>query len=263
MKAPSYNPEWPDEVKALYQHDMEQYWDKTLSPNQWNQYQSMLKQLTSITNNVSGLRILDVGCAQATLPLLLAEQGHCVTAIDLRQNSLDYAASRFEFGDIEFIQGNVLDLHLETRFDLIYANQIIEHLVYPRQMLSCLKTLLNPGGRLVVSTPNHGYLVSKHPTFTQLGDPKEWEHKQFTADGSGHFFAYTKAELIDLFKASKLKKIEVRVCETPFISGHMKLRYLHKILPYRVLSALDRLILRIPFLRNCLGHQLIVIGERS
>jgi 2-polyprenyl-3-methyl-5-hydroxy-6-metoxy-1,4-benzoquinol methylase len=67
---------------------------------------------------------------------MLAERGHEVLAIDLRQPLLDYAASRYTHGDIEFRGANVLEIDTDRRFDLIFANQIIERLVYPEKLVS-------------------------------------------------------------------------------------------------------------------------------
>jgi len=262
MIKPEYDDNWPDDVKALYKHDMEEFWDKTLVPNKWNQYKNLLDTYLRMAEPDKSLDILDVGCAQATLALLLAEQGHNVLAIDLRQESLDYAKSRYQSGNIRFLQHNVLEVELTEKFDLIYANQLIEHLVYPSTMIDRLKSMLKPGGKLVIATPNHSYLISGHPSFTELGDPKQWEHMQFSADGDGHFFAYKEQELVALFSRSGLNNITSQVLEIPFLSGHLKVRYLHRFLPYAVLNFFDRLLLSTPFLRRYVSHQLIVSGIR-
>lgn len=262
MKAPKYDKTWSEEVQALYQHDMEQYWDSTLSIHQWNQYKNLLSTYLSIPSPTEKMSVLDVGCAQATLALLLAEQGHNMTAVDIRQESLDYAVSRYEHGDINFVRGNVLELKLDRKFDLIFANQIVEHLVYPGEMIQRLSQLLTSEGRLVISTPNWKYIKNNLPSYEALGDPKKWEHKQFTADGDGHFFAYKEAELIELFQRNAFSSVEVKYFETPVISGHMKFRYMHKLLPYKILSAVDRAILKIPMLKQLMSHQIMVIGSR-
>ncbi len=260
MKKPNYNDNWSQSVKLLYKHDMEEFWDKSLVPNKWNQYQNLLNTYKALVPDKRKLDILDVGCAQGTLALILAEKGHKVTAVDLRQESLDYAQSRYEKGEIEFIQQNVLEAKLEKSYDLVFANQLIEHLVYPEKMVNTLKKMLKPGGKLIVATPNHSYSKCKLPTFTELGNPKDWEEKQFTADGDGHFFAYTTEELETIFEQCGIQNINCSLFETPFISGHMKLRYLHKIVPFKVLKVLDSIVLSLPFMRKRLSHQIVISG---
>lgn len=263
MKTPVFDSSWPEEVIALYTHDMQEIWDDAIAVQIWNQYHNQLKLYKAFAPREKVLDILDAGCAQATLALQLAEAGHRVVAIDLRQEFLDYAARRYEHGKIDFIQGNVLELRLGKTFDLIFANQIIEHLVYPMEMVERLKTLLKSGGRLVITTPNWHYLMNSLPSFTELGDPKQWEHRQFTADGDGHFFAYKGAELRQIFVQAGMVQVDTRFFESPWISGHMKLRYLHGMMPVEVLKSLDRLLLSLPVLGKRFSHQLLVTGVQT
>jgi 2-polyprenyl-3-methyl-5-hydroxy-6-metoxy-1,4-benzoquinol methylase len=240
---------------------MQEIWDASLARHVWNQYHNQLNVYLRLADGFDRLDILDVGCAQGTLALQLAERGHRVWAVDIRQQFLDYAASRYERGAVHFICGNALELDIDQRFDLIFANQIVEHLVHPLEFTERLVRLLKPGGRLVATTPNADYIKSNLPTFSQLGDPAQYEHRQFTADGDGHFFAYRAGELTDVFEKSGLARVTIRYFETPFISGHLKVRHLHSFVPVSVLSAFDRLMLGLPGIARRFSHQLMVIGS--
>lgn len=263
MRPPVFNPQWPDDVQAVYRHDMQEMWDSQIARHIWNQYHNQIDLYVSLTEGTTNLDILDVGCAQGTLALLLAERGHKVWAMDIRQPFLDYAASRYENGDIQFICGNAMELSLTQKYDLIFANQIVEHLVYPVEFTQRLKRWLKPDGRLVMTTPNAKYLKNSLPTFTELGDPQQYSHLQFTADADGHFFAYLGEELKSIFEQAGLANIRVECFESPLISGHMKVRHLHPILPASILRALDRLVLGMPILGKRLAHQLMVVGTLS
>jgi SAM-dependent methyltransferase len=263
MKAPIFDPTWPEDVILLYKHDLQEIWDDAIAIQIWNQYHNQLEKYKELAPSERALDILDVGCAQATLALQLAEIGHRVMAIDLRQQFLDYAASRYEHGEIDFVQGNVLELQLDRQFDLIFANQIVEHLVYPVKMVEGLRRFLKPGGRLVVTTPNWHYVMNSLPSFTTLGEPEQWEDRQFTADGDGHFFAYKSTELRRIFVQVGMVQVETRHFESPWISGHMKLRFLHGMLPVRILRHLDRLLLSLPVLGKRFSHQLLVTGIQA
>jgi SAM-dependent methyltransferase len=261
MIPPVFNPAWPEDVQALYRHDMQEIWDRHLTPQIWNQYHNQLDYYLAIAGN-GPLNILDVGCAQGTLALLLAERGHHVTAVDIRPQFLEYAQSRHSHGDVRFLTANVLQDELPGGQDLIFANQIIEHLVYPAELLARLRNLLKPGGRLVATTPNGQYLKNDLPSYGALGDPKDWEHLQFSADGDGHFFAYRASELEGIFRTTGFSAIRRQFFETPFISGHMKLRHLHGFTPTVLLRAADRALLAVPGLGRASAHQLLVMGTR-
>jgi len=258
MKAPVFNEQWSPEVQRIYEHDMREIWDPSIARHIYNQYQAQLELYMGEVPSDTPLRILDVGCAQATLALMLAEKGHRVTAVDLRTEFVEYAKMRHTSGDITFVVGDALEFESDQKFDFIFANQIVEHLVYPEKFLSGLGALLEPGGRMVVTTPNHGYLKNDHPSFTELGDPEGHEHRQFTADGDGHFFAYTRGELQQIANAAGFSSADVVSFETPWISGHLKFRYLHRVLPFRLLRTLDALTRRLPVVGHDLSHQLML-----
>ena len=246
-------------MQALYRHDMQEIWDRRLAPHVWNQYHNQLDTYLAFAGK-KPQDILDVGCAQGTLALLLAERGHSVTAVDLRPEFLKYAQSRHTHGDIRFIQANALAGDIPGQYDLVFANQIIEHLVYPDQLLACLKDRLKPDGRVVVTTPNGDYVKNALPSYHDLGDPKDWEHMQFTADGDGHFYAYLREELIAIFSNAGFRDVRAKFFETPFISGHMKVRHVHGWAPAPVLRGLDRAVLSLPWSARKLTHQLLVTG---
>jgi 2-polyprenyl-3-methyl-5-hydroxy-6-metoxy-1,4-benzoquinol methylase len=260
LKPPVYRSDWPAEMQALYRHDIQEIWDRSIAPQIWNQYHNQLDLYLAIAGH-QPIDILDVGCAQGTLALLLAERGHRVTAVDLRSEFLEYARSRHTHGTIDFIQANAVEEKIPGHYDLVFANQIIEHLLYPVQFVSGLRRSLRPGGLLVVTTPNGDYLRNALPSYRGLGDPKQWEHLQFTADGDGHFFAYLAEELVEAFAAAGLEEPRVRFFESPLISGHMKIRYLHRFVPPSLLRGLDRAAIAIPWLGRRLTHQLMVTGR--
>lgn len=240
---------------------MREMWDARIAPQIWNQYHHQIDLYLKLTSRISPATILDVGCAQGTLALLLAEAGYKVVANDLRPEYLEYARSRYEKGEIEFIPGNIFDLQLDQLFDLVFANQIIEHLVYPVRFLQQLSGLLSPGGHIIVTTPNHSYFKNDLPTYTGIGNPADYEDRQFTADADGHFFAYTAEELRTFAESAGFTNVQPFFFETPWISGHVKIRYLHGVVPVDLLRLLDRITRSLPFIGKRACHQLGIIAK--
>jgi hypothetical protein len=124
-----------------------------------------------------------------------------------------------------------------------------------------LSRYATPGGVVVVSTPNYHYFRSTFPSYRELGDPKKHEHRQFSAGGGDHFFAYSEEEMRAAAAAAGMEVMEVIYFETPFISGHVLVRYLHRLLPVRLLRALDRLALRIA--PRLLAHHFAFVLRRK
>jgi 2-polyprenyl-3-methyl-5-hydroxy-6-metoxy-1,4-benzoquinol methylase len=259
MKRPVFDPAWPPDVVEVYRNDMREMWDASIEQQTWNQYHNQLDLYRALVDKYGAQTVLDVGCAQATLALLLAESGRSVTAVDIRGQFLEYGKTRYEYGDIRFLASNVFDADLDT-FDLVFANQIIEHLVYPADFLRKLSQFARPGGILVVSTPNHGYFRSSLPSYTELGDPALHEEKQFSAGGGDHFFAYTEQELRDAARQAELEVAELIYFETPWISGHFMVRHLHRVLPLALLRGLDRTALALA--PRTLAHQICLVLRR-
>lgn len=259
MKPPQVSNSWPPEVKHLYEHDMREIWDRSIAPQIWNQYHNQLDLYQRLVHQLQPKTILDVGCAQGTLAMKLAESGFDVVANDMRHEFLEYAKSRYEKGKIEFVAGNIFEVQIDRRFDLVFANQIIEHLVYPVNFLRQLSGLLNPGGHIIVTTPNHSYFKNDLPTYSGIGDPAQYDDRQFTADADGHFFAYTAEELTESAKSAGFVSVKPFFFETPWISGHVKVRYLHRFTPVSILRLMDRLTRAVAERRAC--HQLGVIAQ--
>jgi 2-polyprenyl-3-methyl-5-hydroxy-6-metoxy-1,4-benzoquinol methylase len=260
MRQPVFDPAWPPEVAEIYRNDLREIWDRDVERHSYHAYQNQLELYRGIVARYKPLTVLDVGCAQATLAMLLAEDGHVVTALDIRQHFLDYAQTRWERGAIRFVAANIFEQPDLGRFDLVFGNQIIEHLVYPADFLRSLASYTRPGGVLVVSTPNHDYFRSTLPSYHQLGDPKQHEQRQFSAGGGGHFFAYTEEELRDAAREAGLEVLEMIYFETPAISGHFLVRFLHRLVPLRLLRAADRRLLR--YAPRKLAHQLCMVLRR-
>jgi 2-polyprenyl-3-methyl-5-hydroxy-6-metoxy-1,4-benzoquinol methylase len=257
MKRPERDPQWTDEVVEIWRNDMREIWDPSIERHSYHCYHNQLDVYLDLADRYKAQTVLDVGCAQGTLALLLAERGKRVTAVDIRPAFLEYAKSRWERGEIEFLAANIFDEPPLGTFDLVFANQIIEHVVYPAQLLRTLAQYVRPGGALVITTPNHDYIRNALPTYRELGDPKQHEHKQFSAGGGDHFFAYTEEELRDAAREADLEVQEMRYFETPWISGHVFVRFIHGIIPLPILRGLDRASLKIA--PRKLSHQLLMV----
>ncbi len=73
-----------------------------------------------------------------------------------------------QFPEIKaFICTEILDLK-DQRFDFILAKEVIEHVLSPDVWLKSLLAALNPGGILLISTPNYGFSLLPLMEYTVL-----------------------------------------------------------------------------------------------
>lgn len=103
---------------------------------------------------LEGKSALDVGCGAGLLAEPLARLGARVTAIDAAPELVE-AARLHAIGqglDIDYRAAAVETL--DSRFDLVTAMEVIEHVADPNAFLASLAERLAPGGLLILSTPN-------------------------------------------------------------------------------------------------------------
>jgi 2-polyprenyl-3-methyl-5-hydroxy-6-metoxy-1,4-benzoquinol methylase len=116
----------------------------------------MLSEISS--SDTQKPRILDIGCGNGSLTNIIARQGYQITGMEQSESGIKLASENFP--DCHFIQGSIYDRpdrELENAFDLVISTEVIEHLYYPRELVKYARKCLKPNGRLIVTTPYHGY----------------------------------------------------------------------------------------------------------
>jgi 2-polyprenyl-3-methyl-5-hydroxy-6-metoxy-1,4-benzoquinol methylase len=102
------------------------------------------------------LDILEIGCGYGYLTYALKKRGHSVKGIDIAQTAIAFAVenfgSYFEKTDIKTFCKNC-----STKFDMIVATEVIEHLENPIDFIENCKLMLSENGRIVLTTPNKDY----------------------------------------------------------------------------------------------------------
>jgi 2-polyprenyl-3-methyl-5-hydroxy-6-metoxy-1,4-benzoquinol methylase len=119
-------------------------------------------------------RVLDVGTSSGYLARRLAAAGSTVVGIDVDEEAAAEAREVCE----QVLVGDVETMELpfaEESFDVVLCGDLIEHLRDPERFLTRIRTLIRPGGRLVLTTPNVANwsmrlaLLAGHWRYTERG----------------------------------------------------------------------------------------------
>lgn len=130
-----------------------------------------LERLTSIR----GQRLLDVGCADGTYTMPLAEHFTQVDAVDIEPGRLDDFHARLAQEPTLASKINVTMMSAEelsfpdNTFDAVSTIEVLEHVQDLDAALSEIHRVLLPGGSFLITSPNrwfpfetHGFVVGRH-----------------------------------------------------------------------------------------------------
>lgn len=158
----------------------------------------------------TGSRVIELGCEPGWFARLGTELGWDYTGVGIDM-SATFRAEMAELG-CELIDGDLEGpLDLGTGFDACLALEVLEHLPHwPLSLLSNAFAALRPGGKLIITTPNHARASirlrmlrgrSAHWPVKVL-----WEQPPFER----HQREYTAAELRVLLERAGFIEIDVR-----------------------------------------------------
>ncbi|GAB0157822.1 hypothetical protein CHRYSEOSP005_31080 [Chryseobacterium sp. Alg-005] len=153
---------------------------------------------------VKGKKVLDFGCGSGYGTQMLSEDAQSVTGVDISKEAIEFAktnytASRLDFKTIPEISNE--------KFDIITSFQVIEHVPNDNQYVTDLKRLLNPGGYLLISTPD-----KTNRLFNYIQQPWNIFHlKEYTAGSLHHLLQkhFNQVEVLKIGSDSDLVLEEI------------------------------------------------------
>ncbi|MEJ2578682.1 MAG: class I SAM-dependent methyltransferase [Kineosporiaceae bacterium] len=186
----------------------------------------------------AGHRALDVGAGNGVVSGFLHDLGYRVSALEWTSSGV--AALRDQ--NIDAVQHDLTQPpypYPDNTFDEVFWGDNIEHLFLPMPVARELLRITRPGGRIVVSTPNHGWLINRL-YFLLHGAPRMTE---------GHVLPVWEWQHIRYFNARSLREF---LNEAGFTTG-WKIRGAARKTPFRQLS---------PFLPELMSSVLVVEGRK-
>ncbi|SMC67553.1 glycosyltransferase [Pseudomonas sp. URIL14HWK12:I5] len=156
LEKPTVTTELPSPLADIHDRVMEAYYGK-LGDQFMRETQSRIHWICA---QVKGRRILDVGCSQGIVPLLLAREGCQVTGVDTSPQAIEEAKGYLSAEpahiqqNVTYINSDFLALDtLEVEPDTVVISEVLEHLVRPELFVEKAYDLLKQGGRLVITVP--------------------------------------------------------------------------------------------------------------
>lgn len=170
--------------------------------------------LRCLHENKNKIRILDIGCGNGSFSNVIAQLGYQVVGIEESTSGIEIANKNFS--NCRFIQGSIYDMPYEKlgdKFDMVIAVDVIEHLFYPRELARAAKNCLKKQGKLIITTPYHGYF--KNLAIALAG---KWDkHHNALWDG-GHIKFFSVQTLRELLSSENYLNINFRFAgRIPFL----------------------------------------------
>jgi 2-polyprenyl-3-methyl-5-hydroxy-6-metoxy-1,4-benzoquinol methylase len=148
--------------------------------------ESRIKKCISIMENIPPGHMLDIGCSAGTWAEYWMERGWRASGIDINAENIATAQKKG-------ITAKICDLNNDSipfpdkSFDLVFAGEIIEHLIDTDGFLKEIRRCLRPEGHLMLTTPNLSSFENRLRIV--LGYYPIWVN--YNLGGSGHVRAYT------------------------------------------------------------------------
>jgi SAM-dependent methyltransferase len=174
--------------------------------------ESRLKKCVKIMKSLQPGRLLDIGCSNGDWATYWEGHGWKCSGIDIDKEHVEMARQRG-------INAHHCDLNRDPfpfedeSFDLIFAGEVIEHLIDTDGFMRELRRCVRPGGAVLITTPN---LVSfENRVRILLGIYPIWVN--YNLAGSGHVRAYTPRVLKKQFREHGFEPVIHKGNWVPFI----------------------------------------------
>ena len=177
----------------------------------------LLPVVSSALSRLGAVTVLDLGAGNGALSRALAERGFQVVGVE--PDAAGAAIARRAAPHIPFYElavGDSPDPLLRDYpkgFDAVVSTEVVEHLYAPRELPRFARSVLTPGGRLILTTPYHGYVKNLALSVTARWD----RHLDPLWDG-GHIKFWSPTSITRLLTSEGFEMESVRgVGRVPFL----------------------------------------------
>jgi 2-polyprenyl-3-methyl-5-hydroxy-6-metoxy-1,4-benzoquinol methylase len=150
-----------------------------------------------------GSRVIDVGCGAGWFAAELARAGFAVVGVEVAQEPVRRARERAP--ELEFLVVGERELPFPPgAFDGAWMGEVLEHVQDGIALLAEVARVIVPGGRLALSTPDHGWALRLRLGVSRRAFERHFEPR------SDHLRFFTAATLRGLLEAGGFEAVAVR-----------------------------------------------------
>ncbi len=177
----------------------------------YNHYEYIFNLIEKFNTNK---KILDYGCGRGGFLIEANYRNYNCLGTEFNADLISSLSSAFT--NISFLTIDNFQKYSEEKFDIIFLNNVLEHLINPIEIMEDLKKHLNPEGIFILQGPiednfNFGLLIRKIYFFIEkyfLG--KKAKH------APTHIFHSNHKNQLTFFNSIKLKKLHYQIDEHPW-----------------------------------------------
>ena len=153
-----------------------------LSQYLWNTHYEMFKHFSSsiLENKDRIAKYLEIGPGHGIFlkkAINILDDDIKITAIDISKTSLKVSRSIINYfyplKDINYINADMLNLDINSKYDFIVMGEVLEHVEDPKSLLIKISKLLNKNGRAFVSTCINCPMIDHVYHFHNVGEIRE------------------------------------------------------------------------------------------
>lgn len=232
---------------------------------------AIVSRLSKVVENtdLANSSILDIGCNDAAYTVELARSAKTAVGIDLDSTRLNQARHRAKAGGVARIRIMAMNAEMlgfrENSFDVVFVNEVLEHIPDQEQALDEIHRVLRPGGRFVLFAPNrfypfetHGARIASHK-FGRFVPIVHWMPRFI----GRHFLnarSYTPRGLAHLLGDHSLAVVHQSCLFPPFDGLHNRLKRYHLAFLVDLYRKLIPVCAKIPGLRS-MGLSVFLVAK--
>lgn len=153
-----------DEYRKLWGESDERYLLKLFEmyTNLNDDMTGNVNRLQQVIGSLKGKRILDFGCGYGSFLIYCLKRGYDVTGVDISRQRLEFFSVIFELSGLpEFLRSRYIIYDgrnlpfSDNSFDVVVANQVLEHVRRVREVIAELGRVLKKGGILYTRSPDY------------------------------------------------------------------------------------------------------------